>query len=188
MHSSKSGRPSSMAGRPRDPCHRRCERRRHLTANHPSFAIFRSSPNPFRPGRTSRWLPRMSPASTQHRTESARYRRRCVSDGEQNEIALHTDWEIVAWRRIADPLVATFERREIRNHVRVCHEELRRCLAIKSNRLHFRVCDADDVPRQPSRAKVSAFCLDEFAFIWLGRKRNDDRRQIRFNAPATLRK
>jgi hypothetical protein len=157
VHSSKSGRPSSMAGRPRDPCHRRCERRRHLTANHPSFAIFRSSPNPFRPGRTSRWLPRMWPASTQHRTESARYRRRCVSDGEQNEIALQTDWEIVAWRRIADPLVTTFERREIRNHVRVCHEELRRCLAIKSNRLHFRVCDADDVRDSRAEPKFRLF-------------------------------
>jgi len=49
-----------------------------------------------------------------------------------------TDWEIVAWRRIADPLVTTFERREIRNHLRVCHEELRRCLALMSERFRVR--------------------------------------------------
>jgi hypothetical protein len=44
------------------------------------------------------------------------------------------DWETVAWRRVADPNVTAFERREIRNHVKTCNDELRRCLAIRSNR------------------------------------------------------
>jgi hypothetical protein len=44
------------------------------------------------------------------------------------------DWQTVAWRRIADPMVTTFERREMRNHVKTCNDELRRCLAIKVER------------------------------------------------------
>jgi hypothetical protein len=48
------------------------------------------------------------------------------------------DWQTVAWRRIADPMVTTFERREIRNHVKTCNDELRRCLAIQSERFRAR--------------------------------------------------
>jgi len=48
------------------------------------------------------------------------------------------DWQTVAWRRIADPMVTTFERREVRNHLRACDDELRRCLAIMSERLRTR--------------------------------------------------
>jgi hypothetical protein len=48
------------------------------------------------------------------------------------------DWQTVAWRRVADPDVTTFERREIRNHVKTCDDELRRCLAIKSERFRAR--------------------------------------------------
>jgi len=44
------------------------------------------------------------------------------------------DWQTIAWRRIADPFVTTYERREIRNHLKVCDDELRRCLAIMSER------------------------------------------------------
>jgi hypothetical protein len=48
------------------------------------------------------------------------------------------DWQTVAWRRVADPDVTTFERREIRNHVKTCNDELRRCLAMKAERLRAR--------------------------------------------------
>jgi hypothetical protein len=41
-------------------------------------------------------------------------------------------------RRVADPDVTTFERREIRNHVKTCNDELRRCLAIKAERFRAR--------------------------------------------------
>jgi len=48
------------------------------------------------------------------------------------------DWQTIAWRRIADPLVTAFERREIRNHLKACEDELRRCLAIMSERFRAR--------------------------------------------------
>jgi hypothetical protein len=35
-------------------------------------------------------------------------------------------------------MVTTFERREIRNHVKTCNDELRRCLAIKAERFSAR--------------------------------------------------
>ena len=53
------------------------------------------------------------------------------------------DWQAVAWRRVADPDVTTFERREIQNHVKTCNDELRRCLAIMSER--FRARGTEDV-------------------------------------------
>ena len=45
------------------------------------------------------------------------------------------EWQRVAWQRVADPLVAAFERREIRNQE--SDGELRRCLGIMSERLRF---------------------------------------------------
>jgi hypothetical protein len=55
------------------------------------------------------------------------------------------NWQTLAWRRIADPLITAFERREIRNHIKESEEELRRCLAMMSDRFRFRVCDVEDV-------------------------------------------
>jgi hypothetical protein len=52
------------------------------------------------------------------------------------------DWQAVAWRRVGDPEATTYERREIRNSLKACEEELRRCLAIKSERLRARAAVA----------------------------------------------
>ena len=48
------------------------------------------------------------------------------------------DWQTLAWRRIADPAVTTFERREVRNHIKESDEELRRCLVMMSDRFRFK--------------------------------------------------
>jgi hypothetical protein len=48
------------------------------------------------------------------------------------------DWQTVAWRHVADPDVTTFERREIRNHVKTSNDKSRRCLAIKAERVRTR--------------------------------------------------
>jgi len=54
------------------------------------------------------------------------------------------DWQTVAWRRVADPLLTAFERREIRNHIQESDEELLRYLAMISDRLRLRA-RAEDV-------------------------------------------
>ena len=48
-----------------------------------------------------------------------------------------TNWQTVAWRRLAEPLLTLFEHREIRNHMKECDAELRRCLGMMSDRLRF---------------------------------------------------
>jgi hypothetical protein len=55
------------------------------------------------------------------------------------------EWQRVAWRRIADPLVTVFERREIRNHIKESDQELRGYLGMMSERVRFQVRAVQDV-------------------------------------------
>jgi hypothetical protein len=55
------------------------------------------------------------------------------------------DWQTVAWQRIADPLLTTIERREVRYHLKESDGELRRYLAMMSERLRFRPGPAEEV-------------------------------------------
>ena len=55
------------------------------------------------------------------------------------------EWQRVAWHRVADPSVTQFERREIRNHIIESDGELRRYLAMMSERLRFQVRTVEDV-------------------------------------------
>jgi hypothetical protein len=60
-------------------------------------------------------------------------------------------WQRVAWRRIADPMLTAFERREVRNHIKESDGELRRCLAMMSERLRFEPRATQDVGDSLSR-------------------------------------
>jgi len=55
------------------------------------------------------------------------------------------DWQTVAWRRVADPLLTAFERREIRNHIKESDRLLRRYLGMMSDRLRFQARAVEDV-------------------------------------------
>jgi hypothetical protein len=66
-------------------------------------------------------------------------------------------WQTIAWRRIADPLVTPFERREIRNHMKECDAELRRCLHIMSNRVRFDSRSVEDVGDTLTKLKFRLF-------------------------------
>ncbi len=55
------------------------------------------------------------------------------------------DWQTAAWRRIADPLLTTIERREIRYHLRDSEFELRHYLDLMSEQLSFRPAAAEKV-------------------------------------------
>jgi hypothetical protein len=54
------------------------------------------------------------------------------------------EWQRVDWRRVADLLLTAFERREIRNHIKESDGELRRCLAMMSERLRFQSRAVED--------------------------------------------
>jgi hypothetical protein len=55
------------------------------------------------------------------------------------------EWQRVAWRRVADPMVTEFERREIRNHIKESDLELRYYLAIMTEQLRFQARAVEDV-------------------------------------------
>jgi hypothetical protein len=55
------------------------------------------------------------------------------------------DWQSIAWRRISDPLITAFERREVRNHIKESDQELRRCLQMMAERVRFRAGAVEDV-------------------------------------------
>ena len=44
------------------------------------------------------------------------------------------EWQMVAWRRVAEPMLTAFERREIRNHIKESDGELRYYLEMMSER------------------------------------------------------
>ncbi len=65
------------------------------------------------------------------------------------------DWQAIAWRRVADPLLAAFEHRKIRNHIKESDEELRGYLAMMSERLRFRARAVEDVGDSLARINFS---------------------------------
>ena len=55
------------------------------------------------------------------------------------------EWQRVAWRRVADPSVTQFERREIRNHIKESDEALRYYLGMMSELLRRQARTVEDV-------------------------------------------
>lgn len=49
-----------------------------------------------------------------------------------------------AWRQLADPVLTTFERREIRNQIKQSNGELRNYLGMMSERIRFRPKPAEN--------------------------------------------
>ena len=67
------------------------------------------------------------------------------------------EWQTIAWRRIADPLTTVFERREIRNHMKECDAELRRCLHIMSERVRFHPRSVEEIGNSLANLKFRLF-------------------------------
>ena len=61
------------------------------------------------------------------------------------KIAELKEWQRVAWRRIADPSVTPFERREIRNHIKESDGQLRNYLGMMSERVRFQAGTVEEV-------------------------------------------
>jgi len=73
------------------------------------------------------------------------------------------NWQTVAWRRIADPLVTPFERREIRNHIKQSDEELRCYLKMMSERVRFRARAVEDVGDIFAKLRFRLLCAEPVA-------------------------
>ena len=50
----------------------------------------------------------------------------------QNQIATLQRWLAAAWRRLADPALTAFDKRELRNQMKQADLALRQCLALAS--------------------------------------------------------
>jgi hypothetical protein len=66
-------------------------------------------------------------------------------------------WQAGAWRQIADPLLTTIERREIRYHIRESNAELRRYLGMMSERLRFHTPAVENVGDSLASIKFRVF-------------------------------
>jgi hypothetical protein len=71
----------------------------------------------------------------------------------RRKIAELKEWQRVAWRRIADPSVTPFERREIRNHIKESDGHLRYCLEMMTERVRFRARSVEDVSDSLAKLK-----------------------------------
>ena len=67
----------------------------------------------------------------------------------------------VAWRQLADPSLTAFERREVRNQIRLSNNELRQYLQMMSERLRFRVRSAEEGAGGFGRPNLRLLTLDE---------------------------
>jgi len=67
----------------------------------------------------------------------------------------------VAWRQLADPSLTTFERREIRNQIRLSNNELRQYLQMMSERVRFRVRSDEEVAGGSRKPNLRLLTLDE---------------------------
>jgi hypothetical protein len=76
------------------------------------------------------------------------------------------EWQRVAWRRVADPLVTDFERREIRNHIKESNETLRYYLEMISERLRRQapIVDPGDSSPKIQFRLLLADCIEKLSF------------------------
>ncbi|MBA7467328.1 hypothetical protein ES707_02544 [subsurface metagenome] len=75
----------------------------------------------------------------------------------QNHIATLQGWLAGAWRRLGDPALTPFDKRELRNQMKQADASLRQCLAL-SNELKSR-------QTKSGRADVRAFAKPELRFL-----------------------
>jgi hypothetical protein len=63
------------------------------------------------------------------------------------DLAIHALKELqsASWQKLGDPLLTTFERCELRNHLKQTDGELRRYLELMSERVRFQTPAAEDV-------------------------------------------
>jgi hypothetical protein len=67
----------------------------------------------------------------------------------------------IAWRQLADPSLTTFERREVRNQIRLSNNELRQYLEMVSERLRFRMPSAEEIASELKRPNLRLLTLEE---------------------------
>ena len=85
-----------------------------------------------------------------------------MTDPDVLDCKIHELQEVqrVAWRQLADSMLTAFERREVRNQIRLSNNELRQYL-LMSERLRFRVRSAEEDAGGFGRPNLRLLTLDE---------------------------
>ena len=66
-----------------------------------------------------------------------------------------------AWRKLADSSLTLFERREVRNQIRLSNSELRQYLQMMSECLRFQMRSAEEVAGGSGKPNLRLLTLDE---------------------------
>jgi hypothetical protein len=75
----------------------------------------------------------------------------------QQHIATLQSWLADAWRRLSDPAMTTFEKREVRNQMKQADAALRRCLALSS--------ELKSAPKPPAGAAGRTIAKPDLRFL-----------------------
>ena len=75
----------------------------------------------------------------------------------QNHIATLQRWLAGAWRRLGDPALTLFDKRELRNQMKEADAALRRCLALS--------VELKSVQQTKGKADVRAFAKPDLRFL-----------------------
>jgi hypothetical protein len=86
-----------------------------------------------------------------------------MTDPDVLDCKIHELQEVqkVAWRQLADSTLTAFERREVRNQIRLSNNELRQYLQMMSERLRFRVSSAEEIAGGFGKPNLRLLTLDE---------------------------
>ena len=75
----------------------------------------------------------------------------------QQHIVTLQSWLAVAWRRLSDPAMTTFEKRELRNQMKQADVALRQCLALSS--------ELKSAPKPPASAVGRTIAKPDLRFL-----------------------
>lgn len=75
----------------------------------------------------------------------------------QHHIATLQSWLADAWRRLGDPSLTLFDKRELRNQMKQADAALRRCLALS--------VELKSAQSKPGTAEVRAFAKPDLRFL-----------------------
>ena len=75
----------------------------------------------------------------------------------QNHIATLQRWLAGAWRRLGDPALTAFDKRELRNQMREADASLRRCLALS--------VELKSAGKKRGTADIRAFAKPDLRFL-----------------------
>ena len=74
-------------------------------------------------------------------------------------------WLAAAWRRLGDPALTAFDKRELRNQMKQADGALRKCLALATELKSAQKAVARDGAKGGSKADVRSFAKPDLRFL-----------------------